>query len=333
VTTPGTQGGTHGPGPRTDFRVAATFWLAASGVVFLLPFAINNFVQGRPLLGAGSLSIIAFLAINAWAASRGRYWPWVMLVGTVPAVLFFLALAFLKQGIIGALWCYPAVFVIYFMLPERMAWGANVALLGVAIPAAWHVLDHGVAVRVAVTLSVVSTFSALLIRIITSQQRRLQAQAITDPLTGVANRSTLEASLAQAIEQARHRGQPVSLLALDIDHFKKINDERGHEAGDAVLRGLGGLLLERTRRADRVFRLGGEEFLVLLNGTRAADGRQFAEHLREEIEARGLLPDMRVTVSIGVAELRPDEDTASWMKRADDNLYRAKSGGRNRVCA
>jgi len=321
------------PGLLRDFRAATALGVAVSSLVFLTPFAVNNFVQGRNLLGAGSLLIVAILAFNAWSITRGKYHPLLVLLGLVPAIIFFLSLALHRQGVIGALWCYPAVIAMYFMLPERKAWLANAILLAVTIPQAWLVLDHGLAARVAVTLFVVSAFAGISIRIITVQQRRLHEQAVTDPLTGLSNRTLLHTALEQAVAQARRSGIPMSLLSLDLDSFKAVNDELGHDAGDAVLRTMGELLRRRCRRADKAFRMGGEEFLVLLHGTDAGNARLFAEQLRQETSAHGGRPDRPVTVSIGVAGLAPDERWEDWVKRSDENLYRAKSQGRNQVVA
>jgi diguanylate cyclase (GGDEF)-like protein len=187
--------------------------------------------------------------------------------------------------------------------------------------------------RVAVTLVVVSILSAVFISVIAGQHRQLQEQALTDPLTGLSNRILLIDVLDQAVEQSRLSGAYITLLAIDLDHFKGINDSMGHDAGDTVLRGFGELLRHRIRRSDRAFRLGGEEFLLLVYGTDPDNGRRFAEELREEVESVTLLPDRQVTVSIGVATLRPEENWRDWMKRADENLYRAKSAGRNRIVA
>ena len=307
--------------------------VAVTALIFLTPFSINNFFQGRYVLGAGSLAIVAMLAVNAWGTSRGRYNPALTFLSIVPAILFFLVIAFRKQGIIGALWCYPAVISFYFMLPERKAWLANAAILCVALPMAWTVLEFPLAARVAATLVAVSTFSAIFVRVIATQQYQLQAQAVTDVLTGLSNRVLLGSSLEQAIEQNRRTNAVMTLVALDLDHFKMINDTFGHNVGDTVLQGIGGLLQKRIRRSDRAFRLGGEEFLVLLYGTDLENGRRFAEELRSAIESLPLLPDHTVTSSIGIATLQPGEDWDEWMKRSDENLYRAKAAGRNCVVA
>ena len=187
------------------------------------------------------------------------------------------------------------------------------------------------AARAAATLMSVSAGTAVFVRMIVKQQDRLQAQLVIDPLTGVHNRLTLQATLNQAIAQAGRSQLPMSLIVLDLDHFKAINDSLGHDAGDAVLRGVGTLLSERIRAVDRVFRMGGEEFLVFLYGTDLTGARQAAESLRMAIRNRVFLPDRLVTVSLGVATLAQGEDWLAWIKRGDENLYRAKAEGRDRV--
>ncbi len=317
----------------SDFRSKSTLGVAISGLVLLTPFSVNNFLQGRYLLGVGSAVIVAMLAANAWSVSRGRYHPSLVLFGLVPIILLFLDLSLRKQGIVGALWCYPAMLAFYAMLPERKAWVANGALLAVCLPQAWLVLEGPLAARVTVTLIAVSTFSVIFVRVITGQQHRLEGQAVTDPLTGLSNRVLLRDSLEQAIQQSHRTGTPMTLVALDLDHFKSINDTLGHDAGDRVLRSVGEVLQRRIRRADRAFRLGGEEFLALLYGADEESGQQVAEELRGAIATLAPLPDRSVTASVGIATLRPDESWREWMKRSDENLYRAKSGGRDQVVA
>lgn len=316
-----------------DFRRMAKMALAVVCLVILTPFSVNNFLQGRVLLGGGSLAIVAIMAYDGWSVARGRGSSWVTLLGLVPAILFFLSLALQKQGIIGVLWCYPAILSFYVMLPERHAWVANLVLLAVTVPQAWSVVDQDVAVRVAATFLAVSVFAAIFVRAIARQQRRLHEIAVTDPLTGLLNRKQLETTLEQAVAHSRRRGAPMTLIAFDLDRFKAINDTLGHDAGDSVLRGVADLVGRRMRRGDKVFRLGGEEFLILLYDTEAMDGVRIAEELRGAIGSLDMVPGRRVSVSLGVATLRVDEDWQDWMKRADDNLYAAKAAGRDRTVA
>jgi diguanylate cyclase (GGDEF)-like protein len=262
---------------------------------------------------------------------RGRYTPWLVLLGFVPAVLVFLVISLREQGVIGALWCFPAVLAVYFTLPERHAWASNVALYVVTVPWAWTVLEPPVAARVAATLLGVSVFSAIFVRVIGSQQRALSQQVVTDTLTGLRNRVTLATTLGQAIEQWRRTGTPMTLLELDLDDFKNVNDTRGHDAGDDVLRGVAEVIGSRIRRSDVAFRLGGEEFLAFLHGTDHEQALNVAEELRSAVASKSLALDPPVTVSVGVATFNGETDWEAWLKRCDDNLYRAKAQGRNCV--
>jgi len=325
---------TEQPGAAPGYLHKTTFGLGLASLVLLTPFAVNNFIQHRYFLGTGAAVIVAILAFNAWSITyRRRYYTLLTLLVLVPMLLFFLSLAIIKQGTIGVLWCYPAVISFYFMLPERQAWIAN-ALLGlVVMPIAWYNIDHDLAVRMLATVLTVSIFSAIFVRVISTQQDRLQQQAVTDPLTGVLNRSLMEVLLEHAVHQHSRDDTPMTLATLDLDHFKAVNDTLGHDAGDDTLRAFARLVQANCRKTDRIFRTGGEEFLILFENTNADDALDIAESLRRAVENGAHLPGHPVTVSIGLATLQPNEDWKLWMKRSDENLYQAKMEGRNRVVA
>jgi diguanylate cyclase (GGDEF)-like protein len=156
--------------------------------------------------------------------------------------------------------------------------------------------------------------------------------AETDSLTALPNRRGMRRRIVQEVARARRTSRPLSLLALDVDHFKEVNDRSGHAAGDAVLRSVAKVLSDTLRgHADAAGRWGGEEFMVLLPGSTMSGAQGCAERLRRGVsELR--VGDVRVTVSIGVAELGANEDMDALLRRADAQLYEAKRGGRNRVC-
>jgi len=322
------------PGEVPGYLYKTTFGLGLASLVLLTPFAINNFIQQRYFLGTGAMVIVSILAFNAWSITyRKRYYTLLTLLVLVPMLLFFLSLAIIKQGTIGVLWCYPAVISFYFMLPERQAWIANAVLGLVVMPVAWNTIDHDLAIRMLATMLTVSIFSAIFVRVISTQQDRLQQQAVTDPLTGVLNRSLMQVILEHAVRQHTRDGTPMTLATLDLDHFKAINDTLGHDAGDNALRAFARLVQANCRNTDRIFRTGGEEFLVLFENTEADDALDIAESLRRAIEADPLVAGHPVTVSVGLATLQSNEDWKLWMKRSDENLYQAKMEGRNRVVA
>jgi len=320
--------------PNIDFLHRSFLAIASLACIVLIPFAINNLFQGHLALAIGTFTIIIILAFNTWTIRRqGRYYSMLTFVVLVPAFLLILSLAIINQGIIGVFWCYPAAVACYFTLPERKAQLANIALLIVTVPLAWNIIEQAYAVRMLATLSLVSILAGIFIRVITEQQTKLRTLAVTDSLTGLLDRTLLQNTLEEILSLRKRIGLPMSLLALDIDHFKKINDSYGHDAGDEVLIELGKMLQKRMRRIDKIFRLGGEEFLVILYGTDLDNAIKVAEELRKMIEAQPLIPNHPVTVSIGVSTLQEEEDSMTWMKRGDENLYKAKSSGRNRVVA
>jgi two-component system cell cycle response regulator len=159
--------------------------------------------------------------------------------------------------------------------------------------------------------------------------------AVTDPLTGLHNRRYIASRLRQAVESANNGGAPVSLLIADIDHFKHINDEYGHEGGDRVLRSFAERLLRDLRALDLAARYGGEEFVIVMPGAGLAEARIASERLRASIAADPfLVGDDRsapVTVSIGFAQAQIGESADTLLRRADEALYVAKEEGRNRI--
>jgi diguanylate cyclase (GGDEF)-like protein/hemerythrin-like metal-binding protein len=159
----------------------------------------------------------------------------------------------------------------------------------------------------------------------------LESSSSTDPLTGAWNRAQLERMVDVEISRATRSGQPVTLILLDIDHFKRVNDVHGHLAGDAVLKEFVGRIRERMRDTDSLFRWGGEEFVVLATSVGYRGGAALAEGLRRIIAAVPFAKVGPITASLGVTEHVEGESAESWFQRADKALYAAKAAGRNRI--
>lgn len=162
--------------------------------------------------------------------------------------------------------------------------------------------------------------------------------SLKDPLTGLANRRHFNSVLERSIDVVARSGEPALLLMLDIDHFKKVNDTYGHQAGDLVLQTVATALAKCVRPMDTVARYGGEEFAVVLPNCHTSFGATIAERIRQTMEALRVqvspVQTLQVTVSVGGA-YAPEwvrSTTALWTERADVQLYRAKTSGRNRVC-
>lgn len=193
----------------------------------------------------------------------------------------------------------------------------------------------------ALALGLVTVLALLLVAWGIRQIRRnrdLYHQASTDPLTRVANRRAFLRRAIQMLESHRAQSRPMSVVGLDLDHFKQLNDRFGHAAGDQVLAAVADRLQLNLRTHDLLGRLGGEEFAIALPDTRIEEALQIAERLREGVEALphdALEPGLQVTVSLGVASLDPDRHGKldDLLEAADRALYRAKAAGRNRVLA
>ncbi len=162
-------------------------------------------------------------------------------------------------------------------------------------------------------------------------------EALTDPLTGLANRKAFEQAMHLLVRETQQDNAALSLLMLDIDHFKHFNDNFGHQTGDTVLQLVGRMLADNVKGRDVAARYGGEEFAILLPFTRLDQAHGLADSIRRGIGARKLVKRSsgqelgRVTISVGVAEYRPGEPLSGLVQRADDALYAAKHAGRDRV--
>jgi diguanylate cyclase len=167
----------------------------------------------------------------------------------------------------------------------------------------------------------------------------LKREATTDALTGLFNWKAFNTRLKQALSEANIDGCPVSVLMLDVDHFKRVNDTYGHHTGDLVLRLIGRLLSESIKGRDTSARYGGEEFAVLLVGADLKAGATAANQIRLALERKGLVEKrsssdaVSITVSVGVAQFRPNETATSLLERADAAMYQAKHRGNNQVYA
>ncbi len=158
--------------------------------------------------------------------------------------------------------------------------------------------------------------------------------SLKDALTGLANRAAFELSIKRELGMAKRHNLPLSMIVIDIDHFKAVNDNCGHHAGDCLLSHVGKVLKNMLRETDQVFRVGGEEFVILLANANLAAGSKVAERARKAIAKSNIRVAehlIGVTVSMGVSTFCADDDRDALFKRADAALYRAKNAGRNKV--
>jgi diguanylate cyclase (GGDEF)-like protein len=235
-------------------------------------------------------------------------------------------------GDTGLYWVFVSISVNFFLTQSTgFATASNVLMLLAVILLSQGFTNHVTLWTFLSTGSMLTLLSAIVSRQNRLQQQRLQHLSITDPLTGAYNRRNMEQELQLSVEEYRRSGTTMSLLLFDLDHFKAINDNYGHDKGDDVLLTFSELVSANTRKVDRFFRFGGEEFLMLLKGASLDQALAIAEKIRAATESSPALPSVRVTVSIGVAALGPDESWEQWLARADAAMYKAKQSGRNRI--
>ena len=231
------------------------------------------------------------------------------------------------------LWIYPALTAIFFLLPANMA-----AILSTVV-----LIAIGVVLKNELTLFIATEFyvSAIATLIFSyafadhmrKQQQQLSELATKDPLTNAGNRRAMEQKLLEIIAfQRRDQSIPASLILMDLDKFKGINDKYGHATGDDILVAFVENIQNRIRSTDKLFRFGGEEFVVIADNTSLTDAMGLAEALRLSIANDGWLAKHQLTISVGTAKYEPFETAFEWLGRADKAMYQAKEKGRNTCC-
>ena len=232
----------------------------------------------------------------------------------------------------GLLWSYAVLTTNFLMTSRRMAMIANVIVLAI-LGSHPEVFANHVERVVFLSSGVLVSLCAFIFSLQSTRQRQaLEHMAIHDPLTQAMNRRAFDIDLATTLQTHQLSRSPCTLAIIDLDHFKSVNDTFGHEVGDELLVEMVRTLRIHQREQDRLYRFGGEEFILLMPDTDAHGVQRTLDGLRETIFRTLRRPDGKpVSVSIGAATLAPGERGAFWLTRADAALYRAKNGGRNRV--
>jgi diguanylate cyclase (GGDEF)-like protein len=294
------------------------------GLLFFL--TAQHVLTGQVLLAGLVVALQMMLVADVRAARRAQQLP-VPVPVVLGAVLVCVLAAVLVSGSHGAAWAFPALVGTNLAQTRRSGTVVSV-LLTLSVPGV--VLTQSgaeVALTLFLALSLTGGFMWFSSNLTGKMQSRLLAASTRDPLTGCLNRRVLSWKARQL-----HANRSV-LLLIDIDHFKAVNDEYGHTRGDQVLKSVAALIRSELREGDSLFRLGGEEFLVLLEGSTSALSAHVAERIRSRIAATNFLGERKVTVSIGIAELAAQGSLSEALRLADEGLYAAKAEGRNRVGA
>lgn len=315
---------------RNDFRLTLMVVFGSLTIVAVTPFAVFRFANQQPLAGFVDVAIqvcIASIVVYAW---RSRNIDRAGMLAAISNSIGCVAMGHVA-GLPGVLWMYPVLLANFMLAPRGAAVvvsAAAIALLAAGNAELVSGLDRAMFV---VTAFVVSLFAWIFSQRTDAQREQLETLAMQDPLTGAINRRGMDKELQAAVDARPRDRSDWGLAVLDLDHFKDVNDQHGHEAGDAVLVQLAALVRAATRRADRFYRFGGEEFALLLPGVDAAALARLCEGLRARIHAELAGHGQPITVSIGATLLRPGETAGEWLQRADAAMYQAKHEGRDRV--
>ncbi len=316
-----------------DFKLMLVLLVGTLTVLVVTPFMIYRFVVGPISVAIADLLIVVIAGVSvAWALRTGiATGAGVLLSVQLSAGALFVSWIL---GIDGALWVYPVVFFLSYLVPQ---WAAIALLSLILAPLGIReILTPGgsfssVAQAAGFFFSVSTTavFSFVFAHHSRRHQDQLVRWATRDPLTGLYNRRSLEEELDRAVAARGRHNTGFGLIILDLDNFKLINDKWGHAAGDQVLVSLAEVIRSSTRREDRAFRYGGDEFILLLGNIDMAGLRSITENLQQNITRDLKYGDQAVYASLGAALLQENEDPEGWNRRADRSLYEAKECGRN----
>jgi predicted signal transduction protein with EAL and GGDEF domain len=229
--------------------------------VILLPFAIMNGLQGNypTAIGTGLLVIVLIKSAVSLHRRGTTLWKGAGLMVFAVAAVY---LSIYYQGAIGVFWSYPVVLLFHFSLNRRAALIGNVFYVAGVAPLAVYALGLPYGIRVFFTLLLTSAFAHIFSQRLVQQRDRLRHLALVDHLTGAFNRRYLDVCMATAVEAKKRYSTNASLLMIDVDHFKHINDNHGHKVGDEVLIELVKTIQARIRKTDQLFRMGGDEFVL-----------------------------------------------------------------------
>ncbi|MFN2360258.1 MAG: diguanylate cyclase [Marinobacter sp.] len=270
-----------------------------------------------------AVTVIAFLRFRSRYFLHGRLFPILAVVCAAYSTML--------NGHAGLYWAYPAAAALFFLLPLREAMVSNIVFVVSMSVVSFIQFPEADFWRITFSLGLTCVFVMIFAWLVGRLQGELTRLATTDPLTGCLNRSQLADILNGQIQMRERYERVSSLILLDMDYFKTINDRWGHLAGDRVLQELSSRLRKRLRENDRLFRIGGEEFMLVLPETRQKDADKVARELLTSISARPFVEGIQITASASVAEVNKGETWSVWLNRADQALYEAKARGRNQV--
>ena len=305
--------------------------ISFAGLLSVSPFAVIRFLNGEILVGLlDTVLVIGMGSVGIYVAKTRKVAGAGIILG-VFSLTGVIIISYLK-GPSVIYWAYPTTVGVYFITKPRVAATITIVAGLLIVFSIVNQIEGITLALIIVSLTVTNIFAYMFANRMQDQQQKLSLLVRQDPLTGAGNRLALNDKLNEVIALHNRTKQQTSLIVLDVDHFKSINDTYGHAIGDQVLVRLTELLKKSIRETDSVYRFGGEEFVIILLQTSIDSTTKIAEKIRVLIESSSLVENKAVTVSLGVAEYIDKELAVDWLKRGDDAMYNAKETGRNKTC-
>jgi len=304
--------------------------MGAICIIGLVPFALIRFIAGDYVIALiDALGFLITLGIFGYVY-RTRTLGYSGLLLTLMAN-GGMVIVTLKNGPDDIYFFYPALVAAFYLVePKRALWICTLAI-GAITPVLFETREPVQLLQFIFSLAGCVLFAYIFSSQSQKQRDQLVQLSTIDALTGAGNRRALDDKLKSEIENYKRTGNPMSVILLDFDDFKQINDQRGHAAGDELLVRISSVIMDRIRTTDSLYRYGGDEFVVYAASTDLQTSGQLAEDLRALVEADESVSGYRVSISLGVAEYHRDESMADWLGRADAALFESKRSGRNRV--
>lgn len=315
---------------RTEFELAVLVSFGVLATLVIAAMAVYRIATGHlvgGLVNSGiALSILTVVCYALFGRSTRLAAILFVLIASAGCLLSALVL-----GRTGLLWSYVVLWINSLLVNRQLALAVNlmlVAILGVQGSLFESGPEH---LSFTVTALLVAGYGYIHSRRFAAQRQMLEEMASLDPLTGAGNRRLLKRDLNAALLRSRLQREPCTLVVMDIDRFKQVNDRFGHEAGDDVLERFVRHVRSHMRSGDSLYRMGGEEFVLLLPGMDRDSARQALPELHARLSGTIAGPAGPVHFSAGAATLSTADDWSRWLARADTAMYKAKRAGRNRI--
>jgi len=315
---------------KEHYQLSVLQVLATVSVLGITPFVFIRYLEGNTFGAVLDLTLaLGIIALVAYARHTGN--PRIPSLIIAILINSGVAIIIASNGTDSLLWIYPVCAVTYFLAKPFEAFAISVINIFVlaSLPNLFEFIPLASFLFTAVILAL---FAFVHSSYADKQFRLLETLNSTDPLTGAFNRRALSFDLEAAIANSDRNGTEQLLVIVDLDHFKDVNDQFGHAVGDQILKQFAQITTAHIRKYDRLYRYGGEEFVLLVSGINQYHQHSFTNKLRKVIKSQLKTPDgEQVTVSLGAAVWQPNTTIDSWLKRADDALYKAKLDGRDRT--